>query len=345
MKHVKIKDVAKELNLSVATIARAFHEKYDIKKETKELILAKAKELGYHPNPIAKKLILQKTGNVGVVVPEFLNSFFPEVIIGIQEVLIKEGYQVLIMQSGESSEMELDNVKTLENNMVDGIILSLSKESNNIGYYNELISKGMPIVQFNRVNDNLACPKVIFDDFKWSFFATEHLIKQGYKKIYHLSGYKNMTISKQRILGYTKALQKHNIPISPNYIIEAGFFIDDGFRSVENLIKKGEIPEAIFCVNDPVAIGAMKALKLNNFNIPSDVALVGFSESKMVEVVDPPLTSVVQPTHEMGMKSAKLILELINGKNLHDPAIEMLEGKLNIRASSIKTIKKEAGVL
>ena len=135
MKHITIKDVAKKLNCSVSTISRAFNDKYDIRKETRDHILETAKEMGYSPNPMAKSLLKQCSNQIGVVVPEFINAFFPEVIIGIQEVFIKKGYQVLIMQSGESHITELENVKTLENNMVDGMIISLSLETKNVDYY------------------------------------------------------------------------------------------------------------------------------------------------------------------------------------------------------------------
>ena len=335
MIHVTIKDVARELGCSVSTVSRAFNDKYDIKKETKELILNKAKEMGYHPNPIAKKLITKKTYNIGVVVPEFVNSFFPEVIIGIQDLLIKEGYQVLIMQSNECYKTEMDNIKTLENNMVDGLLISLSRETKNIEFYSELYKKGMPMVFFNRVSDDIPGSKVIFDDFKWSFFATEHLIKQGYKKIYHLSGYKNLGITRNRIRGFKKALDKHRIPYNSNCIIETGLFIEEGDAVVEKLIRENNLPEAFFCINDPVAIGAMKALKRNKYKIPGDVAIVGFTESRMVEVVDPPLTSVIQPTFEMGRKAAEILLKQISAKEIEEAETIILEGKLNIRESSM----------
>jgi len=185
MKHITIKDVAKRLNCSVSTISRAFNDKYDIRKETRDRILSTAKEMGYSPNPIAKSLLKQCSNQIGVVVPEFINAFFPEVIIGIQEVFIKKGYQVLIMQSGESHITELENVKTLENNMVDGMIISLSLETKNVDYYKDLIKQGFPLVFFNRVSNELETSKVLIDDYKWAFFATEHLIYQGYKKIFH----------------------------------------------------------------------------------------------------------------------------------------------------------------
>jgi LacI family transcriptional regulator len=338
MKHITIKDVAKKLNCSVSTISRAFNDKYDIRKETRELILATANEMGYSPNPMAKSLLKQCSNQIGVVVPEFINPFFPEVIIGIQEVLHKKGYQVLIMQSNESYINELANVKALENNMVDGIILSLSLETRNVEYYKKLISQGFPLVLFNRVSNELETHKVLIDDYKWAFFAVEHLIYQGYKKIFHFSGPEGLMFSQNRENGYIAAHRKHKLEVVKGSIIETGLLISDGEREMEKLIKNNQIPDAIFAVNDMTAIGALKVLKKNGFKIPGDVALVGFTESKLAELIDPPLTSVAQPTHEIGRTVARLLLDQIESKGIFVPQTVILNGRLNVRESSMKII-------
>ena len=336
MKHTTIKDVAKRLDCSVSTISRAFNDKYDIRKETRDLILATAKEMGYSPNPMAQSLLKQCSNQIGVVVPEFINPFFPEVIIGIQEVLLKKGYQILIMQSNESYIHELENVKAMENNMVDGMILSLTMETKNVEYYNKLIKQGFPIVLFNRVSTDMDTHKVLLDDYKWAFFATEHLIYQGYKKIYHFSGPTGLIFTQNRKNAFIDALRKHKITIDNNSIIETGLMICDGEREMEKLIKKSNMPDAIFAVNDMTAIGAMKVLKKNGFKIPEDVALVGFTETKLAELIDPPLTSVAQPTHEIGRTAARLLVDQIESKGIFVPQTVILNGRLNIRESSMK---------
>lgn len=336
MKHITIKDVAKRLNCSVSTVSRAFNDKYDIRKDTRDLILATAKEMGYSPNPIAKSLLKQCSNQIGIVVPEFINSFFPEVIIGIQEVLLKKGYQVLIMQSGESHQMELENIKTLENNMVDGMIISLSLETKNVDYLKNLVSQGFPLVLFNRVSNELETSKVIIDDYKWAFFATEHLIYQGHKKIFHFAGPGGMMFSQNRRNGFIDAHRKHKLPFSEKNVIETGLMISDGERVMEKLINENNLPEAIFAVNDPTAIGAIKTLKKHGYKIPGDVAIVGFTESKLAELIDPPLTSVAQPTHEIGKTAARLLLEQIESKGIFVPQTVVLNGRLNVRESSMK---------
>lgn len=334
MKRTTIKDVARKLNVAVSTVSRAFNDKYDIRKETRDLILKTAEEMGYHPNPIAQKLKQQKTFNVGVVVPEFVNSYFPEVIIGIQEVLIRKGYQVLVMQSNECHTTELENVKTLEDNMVDGLIISLSRESHNNEYYIRMLEKGYPMVFFNRTDEKIPASRVLFDDYKWAYFATEHLIKQGYSKIYHLSGYQHLSLSKNRIKGFQKAMNKFGIPYQHGQILETGFFIEEGQAVMQSLIDRRELPDAVFATNDPVAIGAMRAIKKAGLRIPHDIAIVGFSESRMAEVVDPPLSSVSQPTFEIGKTVAELLLKQIAAEGFASPQTVVLDGKLNIRESS-----------
>ncbi len=336
MKHITIKDVAKILNCSVSTISRAFNDKYDIRKETRDKILATAKEMGYSPNPIAKSLLKQCSNQIGVVVPEFINSFFPEVIIGIQEVFIKKGYQVLIMQSNESYENELENVKAMENNMVDGLILSLSFETQNVEYYENLIQQGFPMVLFNRVSNKLNTHKVVFDDYKWAFFATEHLIYQGYKNIVHFTTSHSLSFSQNRIKGFIDAHKKHKLKMHDGSIIEAGLLISDGEREMEKLIAQHKLPDAIFCVNDMCAFGAMKMLKKYGYKIPADVALVGFTETKLAEMVDPSLTSVAQPTKEIGRTAALLLLEQIESKGIFVLQTVVLNGRLNVRESSVR---------
>jgi len=337
MKHVTIKDVAKALNCSISTVSRAFNDKYDIHQDTREKILEVAHKMGYSPNPIARKLTQKQTFNIGVVVPEFINPFFPEVIIGIQDFFLKRGYQILVMQSSEDSELELENLQTLETNFVDGILLSISKESHNVLYLNKLIKKGFPIVLFNRINDSLPVSTVVFDDYKWSFFITEHLIQQGCKKIIHLGGPMMHSFALNRAKGFEDAHRKYGVQISKDQIIETGLLFEDGQRIVENLIKKESLFDAIVAVNDPTAIGAMKALKKNNMKIPQDVAIAGFSETPMASLIDPPLTSVVQPTFQMGKIAAELLLKQIESNSINIPEHVILNGKLNIRESSVIT--------
>lgn len=336
MIYITIKDIAKKLNISIATVSRAFNDKSDIKIETKNLILTTAKEMGYRPNPMAKKLMQKRSLTIGIVVPEFSNSFFPEVIIGAQEILFEKGYQVLITQSNENFETELKNVKTLEDSMVDGIIISQSTETKNVDYYQNLIKTGFPIVFFNRVCNEITSSKVLFNDYKWAFLATEHLINQGYRKIYHLKGKESLSLTNDRMNGFLDAHAKHKLAVTREQIIPTGFTIDDGQRVANEIINSGKIPEAIFASNDPSAIGAMQVFKKNGYSIPKDIAFVGFTESKMGSIIEPQLTSVLQPAREIGKESARILIEQIENQANFKTKVTVLNGQLNIRESSNK---------
>lgn len=334
MHYITIKDVAHALNVSVATVSKAYNDRYGIKKETKEMILQKAKELGYKPNPIAKNLLQKHSFNIGVIVPEFIHSFFPEVIIGAQEVFYERGYQTIIMQSNENAALELANIVSLENNMVEGLLISLSKETMNIDYLEHLIKDKFPVVLFNRINNGVSCPKVLFNDYKWSLLATEHLIEHGYKKIFHFTGHTHLTLVKERIRGFKRAMEKYRRCCEDSQIIETFFSIEGGEQAMEKLIQQDNIPDAIFATNDLIAIGAMKASKKHGLRIPQDIGFVGFSNSKMAEVVEPSLTSIDQPTHEIGRLAAQLLLDQITSTENVASETVVLDGKLIIRDSS-----------
>lgn len=340
MRHVTLKDIAKEMNVSVSTVSRAMNNTFDINKETREKILKKAKEMGYHPNLIARRFHSQKSYQVGIVVPELFNDFFPQIIKGVQQVLQEKDYQLLIMQSDEHFQIELENVKKLENNMVDGLIISLSSESINIDYYNELYDRGMPMVFFNRTNEKSKAPKVVFNDFKWAYFAVEHLIKQGCKKIYHFAGYKHLSLSRERIRGYEKAMNKFHLDYDDDFIFEIGFSKNKGEEVTNKLIKDNNLPDAIFAANDPVAFGAIKALKKAGIKIPKEIAVAGFTEGHWSDLIEPPLTSIKQPAQLMGEEAARLLLKQIKEEKITEPMVR-LDGILNVRESSQK---KELGL-
>jgi len=335
MHKTTIKDIAKKLGVSTSSVSRAFNDKHDIKKETRDLILRTAKEMNYSPNPMAKKLAQNKSFNVGVVVPEFITEYYSRVIMAIQEVLYFNGYQMLVMQSNENSELELNNVKTLLDNMVDGLIISPNEDGDNQDFYLEKFEKGCPMVFISRVKESLPVPKVKFNNFKWSLFATEHLIEQGHKKIYHLSGHRNISVTKERTNGFLRAMEKHSIEETNYKVIETGLSTDEGKKIIAKLIKNNDLPDAFFCENDEVAMGAIKQLRDNKFSVPEDVAIMGFTETRLAELMLPELSSVKQPTFEIGRSAAEMLLNQIKN-GVRDPNTIILDGTLNVRESSLK---------
>ena len=334
---VTIKELAKELKISTSTVSRALGDKWDVNPETRKAVLELAKKWNYHPNPMSLSLKQKQTMTIGVIVPEFVTNFFAEVIIGIQYTMEAEGYNILISQSDESSEREAKNVRNLEDRFVDGLIISLTKETVNTDHLQHLIDKNFPLVLFNRVAD-VEAPKVIIDDYKWAFLAVEHLIKQGNKRIAYLAGPDNLGLSKQRERGYLDALRKYNIPIDPKLIIHCGVMMEKGVMGAHSILEMENRPDAIFAINDPVAIGAMKTLQKNGVKVPEDIAVVGFSESRMAMIVEPNLTSVEQPTFEMGKTAAELLIEQLRRKkdDVTSNKCITLDAKLNERESSLK---------
>lgn len=332
-----IKDIATALGVSIATVSRALTGSYEVNEKTRELVMAKAKELHYKPNIQARNLLKRRNNMVGVVVPEFVTFFFPEIIIGIQDVLNKEGYQVLICQSNESSELERKNVEMLENSMVEGLIISVTKESKNIDLYQRLINEQMPIVFFNRVIPELNASQVIIDDQKWAFKAVEHLIKCGYKRIAHLAGNEHLSVTQRRVQGYRDALTAYNEPIYEKLIMYVGIQQDRAKIGVNYLLSLREKPDAIFAVNDPIAIGTILELRKRGIRVPEDIAVIGFSESPIGRIIE--LSSIAQPTYEIGHVAAELLLDKIN--NYNTPVeIKVLDAQLNIRNSSLPISKR-----
>lgn len=335
---ITIKDIARELKISTSTVSRALADKWDVNPDTRKAVMELAEKWNYRPNPISLSLKQQQSMLIGVVIPEFINSFFPEVIMGIESVLRPQGYQIVISQSNESYENELSNLKMLESKMVDAFLISVTKETKNVDYFNHLIDSCIPVVFFNRICPDLQASVVVIDDYKWAFLAVEHLIKEGRRRIVHLSGQQNLQLSKDRKQGYIDALKKHGIPVDESLIIPAGVMMEMGIMSAYKVLEMSVLPDAIFAVNDPIAIGAMKTLQKQGVRVPEDIAVVGFTESKMALIVEPNLTTIEQPTFEMGKAAAELLLEQIRNQNEEKKSPFkriVLDARLNVRESSV----------
>ena len=332
--YTTIKDIARELGVSPSTVSRALADSGEVSEKMKGLVKTKAEEMNYHPNVLARNLSSRKSGVIGVIVPEFETGFFPRVILGIQDTLAKEGYRILITQSGESAQKERENLELLLGNMVEGIIVSVAKEGGNDDAFRKVIRSQIPVVFFNRVYNLPKASKVIVDDKSLAYDSVHHLFEQGCRKIIHIAGPQNLEVAKKRTMGYMEAMHEFGNGADAQ-VVEAGITFDDGDRVVTQLLNGGEIlPDAIFCFNDNLAIGAMRALKKAGVRIPQDVAVVGFSETELSTIVEPNLTTTVQPRYQMGVEAAKIMVEQIRTRGRSIPTNLTLEGHLNIRESS-----------
>lgn len=332
---VTINDIARELGLSKSTVSRALAGHHQVKAETRQSVLDLANKMDYQRNMLAISLITRKTNTIGVIVPEFISSFFPNIIISIQQVAAEAGYNIIICQSNESYESEVANAKVMLANQVDGLLISIAKETLNFEHLKIFQRKGIPIVFFNRVCDEMNVPKVIVDDYDAALTAVEHLIQQGKKRIAHIAGPPSLNISTKRLNGYKAALRKNNIPLDEEIVIAYNLDLDKIRIYVNHLLNLPEPPDAIFCVNDPAAIETIRTIKSRGLRIPEDIAVVGFSNDYASGLMEPALTTVAQPVKEMGVVAAQLLLDQIKSDPCEwKPLIKVLKTELIVRRSS-----------
>lgn len=334
-KHTTIKDIAKTLNIHHSTVSRALRNRPDVKADTRRLVLETAKKLDYQPNALAQNLKKQRTNSIGVIVPEIKHNFFAAFISGVEDIAYNKGYVILLSQSNEDMEREVLNTRALVSNHVAGLIVSISQTTDNSDHFKLFLDRGGALVFFDRICPELDTSKVTVDDYAGAFKATEHLIKRGYRKIGHLGGTRKISITEARYEGFLAALQKYNIKINKSYIQFHGFHEINGKEGMKSLLGLTDRPEAIFAINDPVALGAYEAIKEQGLKIPQDMAIVGFSNNPSSAVVSPALTTINQPAYEMGQKSAELLIEQIeNGKEEYVVKHEILNTNLIVRQST-----------
>lgn len=333
-----IKDIAKALNLSTSTVSRALNGSHEIGAETKKLVLEYAEKINYRPNPIALSLKEQKSHSIGVVVCEVANNYFSQAINGIESIAYNSGYHVIITQTHESAERELANVQHLLSRQVDGLLVSLSAQMVDTSIYEELHSKGFPIVFFDRIAHNIQTHRVVLDNFVAAFEATESLINSGFKRIAHLTSTSNLLISQERLKGFMAALQKHGLSFPPAYFRQCdhgGMLITEVQTAVKELMELPVPPDAILSTNDRLTTGCISILKGSGYKIPQDVALIGFTNSDVAESFDPPLTVVRQPAFQMGQMATELLIKTIESKQrVETYTTEVLATELICRESS-----------
>lgn len=323
MEAITIKDIAKALNLSTSTVSRALRDSYEISTETKKLVLEYAGKMNYHPNPIALSLKENRSRAIGVIVPEIANNFFSQAINGIEAIAYDRGYHVVIFQSHESYERERSNIQHLVGRKVDGVLISLSGQTTEISHLQEIQQRGVPLVVFDRISNEIEANKVIADNFQGAFQATEHLILSGRKKIAHITSPSLLYTTNERLEGYKAALGKHGVPFDGNLVRYCGFAPEEA-RQVIFEVLETQKPDAIFTASDRLALDSFAAVKAKEISIPEQVAFIGFTNLQVAHLLDPPLSTVVQPAFEIGKTAVEMLLDTIENKQI---------------ATSIKTIK------
>ena len=335
MSNTTIKILAKELNLSVATVSKALRDSHEISAETKQKVLALAREMHYVANPYASSLRKRRSNTIAVVLPEVADSFFSQAINGIESVAQDKGYHVLIYLTHESFAREEAILKEFQSGRVDGILLSVSGETSHSDHIKEVIASGIPVVFFDRVCEDVETAKVITDDFECGYQAATHLIKQGCRRITFLSVSSNLSISNNRMEGYKKALADHQFNSNQADIIFCGNDIDENYRLIITALKKDKRPDGMIACVEKFTNSIYLACNELKLSIPGDIRVISFTNLQTALILDPPLTTVTQPAFEMGKTAASVLFKNL-GKNstaLKNETV-IIPSVLNIRCSS-----------
>ena len=340
MKTTTLKEIATMLGISITTVSKALKNYPDVSPKTKKAVMDLAEQLNFTPNSFAVNLRTKESKTIGLIIPDVVHHFFSNVIKGVIEEANKNGYLVIILQSNESLELEIKQVELLFNKRVDGILMSLSNDSNDDDHLKSIVSRGLPFVQFDKISKLIPSSKVIINDQKAASLAVQHLIDSGCKKIAHIRGPENPQNSIDRFLGYKKTLEKNGIPFDSKliYTCESVTF-DEGFEFAKKIVNDHPDIDGIFAITDLVAVGALSFLNENNISVPTQIALIGFSNWFMSQVMSPKLSTVDQPSYEMGVAAFSLLLEeMICRKDgvVFTPRIVELETSLIIRDSTVK---------
>jgi len=333
-KAVTIKDIARMLGISKSTVSRALGGRSDIHPETKQKILELAGQLHYEPNALAINLKQQRTNTIGVIVPETINRFFARAVGGIQKGADMAGVNVMICQSNESYIAEKKALHSLVSSRVDGLIVSISRETDRSEQFASLIEKGIPLVFFDRIIQDLNASHVVTNNYEIAMQGTEHLIGQGCQRIAFVAGPQHLFNSKGRLDGYLDALRKHDMPIKESYILHSHYRSDKVEEYTRYLLNLPQRPDAVFAINDYAAIEMMHVLKKAGLRIPHDMAILGFNNENICRFVEPPLSSIDHPAHDIGVAAAEI---LINQIRHQDMRIEkrIVPSQLVIRESTL----------
>lgn len=336
-KKTTIKDIANVLGITPSAVSRALNNNPRISDKTKIAVRQVAKNLNYQPNHLASALRNGKSNLIGIIVPRANSNFFSSVIQNLEEVLNKKGYNVIISQSNESYEKECKSIDALLQTQVDGVIASLANETVNFSHYEKIKSKRVPLILFDRGDNDINVDYIGIDDYDSSFMVIEHLISQNCKRLAHIGGYRHTRIYKNRIIGFTDALKKYNLPQDEELILESNLSIEDGRNKMKQLLKLKNRPDAVYAAGDYAALGALQVLQENNIKVPEEIALVGFSNEPFTSLVTPAITTISQHSNQIGKIAAETFLKRVVEKDWKPKLNKIiLKSELIVRKSSKK---------
>lgn len=338
---ITLKDIARELDVSISTVSKALKNSREISKDTKDKVKAFAKLYSYKPNIIALSLKQRRTKNIGVIIPDIVHHFFTTVFRGIELYADSKGYNVIACVSDESFDKEVINMELLANGSIDGFIMALSAETqlkNDVNHLKEIINQGMPLVLFDRITDEIICDKVILNDFEASYLAVKKLICNGRKRIALITTESYFNVSEKRAQGYYKALKDHELELDENLILRLPYQFENETKS-ETFFKSNKI-DAVLCVNEIFAVRAMKTAQKNGLKIPEDISFIGFTDGILSKLATPTLTSIAQHGEKMGKMAARMLIEKIE----RDDDLEVEEETFRTEVIEATLIERESTI-
>jgi LacI family transcriptional regulator len=339
-KDITIYDIARKMDISSATVSRALNNSTSISEGTRKKIQETAKELGYRHNNFAKNLRNQKSNTIGVLIHELVSSFTTSVLGGIEKVTTEAGYDIIIAHSSEQMSKEIKNANNLFHKRVDGIIASLAFDTDNLIHFEPFKEKNIPMIFFDRVEENTESTKVIIDNYKCGYLATKHLIDQGCKRIAIITGTQQRNVYRQRFKGYRDALLDAGMVLIDDYIIINELTDQSGAEAALAIMALCPMPDAAFVTNDFTAAVFIKKMKEYNFRIPEDIAVVGFNNDAVSRIVEPELTTIDYPGYLMGEVAATQLISHLSGKSdIKLLSTIIINSELIIRKSSLKSGK------
>jgi len=311
---MNLKKLAEELNLSFSTVSKALRDSHEISESTKNRVVAKANELNYQVNPLASSFRKQKTKTIALIIPEVVNDFFGPVINGIESIAQEKGYHVLIYMTHEDRQKEISIFKLLQNGRVDGIMLSLSEQTCDITHLRELKEKGVPLILFDRITDQLDVTTVTTDNRAGGKRATEHLIERGCKRLAFLGISKTLSVSTGRMYGFLDALKENSINREDDMILCCDGDDNKNKEQIRKLLKRPDRPDGIFASVETLAISTYEVCEELGLRIPRDLKVIAFSNSYLAALLNPSLTAIAQPAFEMGREAAAILVNLVEKK-------------------------------
>lgn len=340
IKRITIYDIARKMGISYTTVSRALRSQQGIAKETIEEVQKVAHEMGYKPNTIASSLRTNKSFSIAVLIPQINRAFISTLISGIEELAKEKGYHVMIYQSHDSEQNEIEIVQSILARKVDGVIISLAMQTNSYDHIQLLLDHHVPTVMCDRVHDGLEIDRVVIDNFNAGFKVTDYLIQTGHQRIAYIGGENLRNIHRDRMEGYIAALKKNNIPVDNDLISLHNLSENHGIKAIDKFMSLPNPPDAIFSGNDTAAVSALLHLQELGYRVPQDISIIGFNNDPIASIVRPKLSTVQHPAYEIGRQAVERLLFRLEDPNQHSiPAKTItLKTSLDIKSSCTERI-------